>query len=34
MKILLMGNQNIGKSTFFSRLTGVDVAISNYPVRC
>ena len=31
MKILLMGNQNVGKSTFFSRLTGVDVAISNYP---
>ena len=31
MKILLMGNQNVGKSTFFARLTGVDVAISNYP---
>lgn len=31
MKILLMGNQNVGKSTIFSRLTGVNVVISNYP---
>jgi len=30
-KILLMGNPNVGKSALFSRLTGVDVAISNYP---
>lgn len=26
-----MGNQNVGKSTIFSRLTGVNVVISNYP---
>jgi len=26
-----MGNQNVGKSAFFSRLTGVNVVISNYP---
>lgn len=31
MKILLMGNPNVGKSAFFSRLTGVRVIISNYP---
>lgn len=31
MKILLMGNPNVGKSALFSRLTGVDVTISNYP---
>ena len=31
MKILLMGNPNVGKSAIFSRLTGVDVMISNYP---
>ena len=30
MKILLVGNPNVGKSALFSRLTGVDVAISNY----
>ncbi len=30
-KILLIGNPNIGKSAFFTRLTGVDVIISNYP---
>lgn len=30
-KILLMGNQNVGKSALFSRLTGVHVGISNYP---
>lgn len=26
-----MGNPNVGKSALFSRLTGVDVMISNYP---
>lgn len=31
MKILLVGNQNVGKSTFFSRLTGINVVTSNYP---
>ncbi len=31
MRILLMGNPNVGKSVIFSRLTGVDVMISNYP---
>lgn len=31
MKILLMGNPNVGKSAIFSRLTGLDVMISNYP---
>ncbi|MBN1258552.1 ferrous iron transporter B [Candidatus Peregrinibacteria bacterium] len=31
MKILLIGNPNVGKSAFFSRLTGVNVVISNYP---
>ena len=31
MKILLMGNPNVGKSAIFSRLTGVDVMVSNYP---
>lgn len=31
MKILLVGNPNVGKSAFFSRLTGVDVICSNYP---
>ncbi len=31
MKILLMGNPNVGKSVVFSRLTGVDVIVSNYP---
>lgn len=30
-KILLMGNPNVGKSAFFSRLTGVEVITSNYP---
>ncbi|MGB9693519.1 MAG: FeoB small GTPase domain-containing protein [Fervidobacterium sp.] len=30
-RILLMGNPNVGKSVFFSRLTGVDVISSNYP---
>jgi ferrous iron transport protein B len=31
MKILLMGNPNVGKSVIFSRLTGVNVIASNYP---
>jgi ferrous iron transport protein B len=31
MKILLMGNPNVGKSVVFSRLTGVNVVSSNYP---
>jgi ferrous iron transport protein B len=31
MKILLMGNPNVGKSVVFSRLTGVRVVSSNYP---
>ncbi len=31
MKILLMGNPNVGKSVIFSRLTGVRVITSNYP---
>ncbi|MFH1564197.1 MAG: ferrous iron transporter B [Nitrospirota bacterium] len=31
MKILLMGNPNVGKSVVFSRLTGVHVIASNYP---
>lgn len=30
-KVLLMGNPNVGKSVFFSRLTGVHVVSSNYP---
>ncbi|MDI6734615.1 MAG: ferrous iron transporter B [bacterium] len=31
MKILLMGNPNVGKSVVFSRLTGAHVIVSNYP---
>ena len=31
MKILLVGNPNVGKSVVFSRLTGVHVLSSNYP---
>lgn len=30
-KILLAGNPNVGKSAIFSRLTGAEVIISNYP---
>ena len=30
-RILLIGNPNVGKSVFFSRLTGVRVIASNYP---
>jgi len=31
VRILLMGNPNVGKSAFFSRITGVRVIASNYP---
>ena len=31
MKILLIGNPNVGKSVVFNRLTGADVISSNYP---
>lgn len=31
MRILLMGNPNVGKSVVFSRLTGTGVVVSNYP---
>ncbi len=31
MKVLLMGNPNVGESVLFSRLTGVKVITSNYP---
>ncbi|NLS45639.1 MAG: ferrous iron transporter B [Firmicutes bacterium] len=31
MRILLIGNPNVGKSAVFSRLTGTQVIISNYP---
>ena len=31
IRILLMGNPNVGKSVFFSRLTGVHALSSNYP---
>jgi ferrous iron transport protein B len=31
MRILLVGNPNVGKSVVFSRLTGVEVMCSNYP---
>ena len=30
MRILLIGNPNVGKSAVFSRLTGTHVIISNY----
>lgn len=30
-RILLIGNPNVGKSVFFSRITGVKVIASNYP---
>lgn len=30
-RMLLMGNPNVGKSVFFSRLTGVHAISSNYP---
>ncbi|MFO7870806.1 MAG: ferrous iron transporter B [Kiritimatiellia bacterium] len=31
MKVLLMGNPNVGKSAVFNRLTGANVIVSNYP---
>ncbi|HOV83047.1 MAG TPA: ferrous iron transporter B [Methanothrix sp.] len=31
MKIILMGNPNVGKSVIFSRLTGIEVVSANYP---
>ncbi len=31
MKVLLMGNPNVGKSAIFTQLTGVNVRTSNYP---
>ena len=31
MKVLLMGNPNVGKSVIFSKLTGTNVTASNYP---
>lgn len=31
MRVLLMGNPNVGKSAVFSRLTGTQVITSNYP---
>ena len=30
-KILLVGNPNVGKSVLFSKITGINVACSNYP---
>jgi len=30
-RILLVGNPNVGKSVIFSKLTGINVAVSNYP---
>ena len=30
MKIILIGNPNVGKSALFSRLTGINVVTSNY----
>ncbi|MDD1733923.1 MAG: 50S ribosome-binding GTPase, partial [Methanothrix sp.] len=31
LKILLMGNPNVGKSVIFSHLTGIGVISANYP---
>jgi ferrous iron transport protein B len=30
-KIVLVGNPNVGKSVIFSRLTGINVIVGNYP---
>jgi len=31
LRVLLVGNPNVGKSVVFSRLTGVGTMVSNYP---
>lgn len=31
LKVVLIGNPNVGKSVIFSRLTGINVISSNYP---
>ncbi|MHC4607229.1 MAG: FeoB small GTPase domain-containing protein, partial [Planctomycetota bacterium] len=31
MRVLLLGNPNVGKSVVFNRLTGAGVVVSNYP---
>ncbi|HAL29783.1 MAG TPA: hypothetical protein DCP20_03580, partial [Coriobacteriia bacterium] len=31
LRVLLVGNPNVGKSVVFSRLTGVGTMSSNYP---
>ena len=31
MKVMLIGNPNVGKSAVFTQLTGVNVRTSNYP---
>jgi len=31
MRVVLVGNPNVGKSVIFNRLTGIKVIISNYP---
>ena len=31
MKVLLMGNPNVGKSVLFSELTGITAMSANYP---
>ncbi|MHA1859982.1 MAG: ferrous iron transport protein B [Candidatus Asgardarchaeia archaeon] len=31
LKIILVGNPNVGKSVFFNKVTGLGVMVSNYP---